>query len=163
MNIVVVVHDIRSVHNVGSILRSCDGFGIEKVYLTGYTPYPEIANDQRLPHIRSRITRDIHKTALGAEATIEIEHQENCIDVLHELKAKGYSILALEQTSNSTPLQEYKPETDVVLILGREVEGIDPSIINLCDHTLEIPMCGAKESFNVSVSCGIALYALRTA
>lgn len=156
-----IIHDVRSTHNVGSILRTCDGFGITKVYIGGITPYPLIAGDTRLPHISAKLTKDIHKTALGAEETVEIIHYSDIDELLPELKVNGLDIVALEQTPTSIQidrLQSYKP---IALLVGREVEGVDISLLKQCDYAVEIPMKGKKESFNVSVAVGIALYAMR--
>jgi 23S rRNA (guanosine2251-2'-O)-methyltransferase len=160
-NISIILHDIRSTHNVGSILRTCDGFGVQTVYIGGYTPYPLQPNDSRLPHISSKLTKDIAKTALGAEESVYIVVYENILDLIDTLRQSGADILALEQSAGSVFLPDYKaPGKDLALILGREVEGIDPGVLSLCDQTLEIPMRGQKESFNVSVAAGMALYAL---
>jgi 23S rRNA (guanosine2251-2'-O)-methyltransferase len=163
MSLVVIAHNIRSAYNVGAILRSCDGFGVDKLYVTGYTPYPAAANDGRLPHERLKLTRQIAKTALGAEQTVPTEHAGEIKTLLDSLKASGYAIVALEQSATSIPLNAYKPEGNVALLLGEEVHGITPELLARCDTTLEIPMVGHKESFNVSVATGIALYALTIA
>lgn len=159
MQIVVIAHNIRSTHNVGSILRSGDGFGVSKVICTGYTPYPTLPDDKRLPHLRNKLTAQIHKTALGAEETMAIEYVEQPTKVLAQLKIQGYQIIALEQSSRSVMLPDFKPKHDkIALLLGEEVHGITNNLLGLCDTVLEIPMCGKKESFNVSVATGIALY-----
>jgi 23S rRNA (guanosine2251-2'-O)-methyltransferase len=160
MHIIVVAHNIRSTHNVGSILRTADGFGVQKVFLTGYTPYPAQANDTRLPHIREKLTRQIHKTALGAEATVATEYASDAATLLAALKHDGYHVAALEQDPNATPLPGYSPPQRLVLLLGEEVGGVEQQLLALCDTILEIPMRGKKESFNVSVATGIALYEL---
>lgn len=161
MNLSVVLHDIRSTHNVGAILRTCEGFGIRTVYIGGYTPYPILENDPRLPHISAKLTKAISKTSLGAEQTLDIKLYDSIDSLLHLHKARGSEILALEQSVNSIPLHKYKPSADsALLVIGREVEGIDHEILQHCDTILEIPMQGKKESFNVSVATGIALYAL---
>ncbi|TXG77959.1 TrmH family RNA methyltransferase [Patescibacteria group bacterium] len=159
--IALVAHNLRSIHNVGSILRSCDGFGVQRVFCTGYTPYPSLPNDTRLPHIRTKITRQLHKTALGAEETIDIRHEDDIQTALTALRADGYTIAALEQSKNSVALSEYTPPYKIALIVGREVEGIEPDIMKETDLHLEIPMRGTKESFNVSVAAAIALYHCR--
>lgn len=157
----VIIHDIRSTHNVGSILRTCDGFGINKVYIGGFTPYPCIPNDSRLPHISAKLTKDIAKTALGAEKTITIELYDNLSDLITQLKSSGTQVVALEQSDTSVNLRDFvAPKKDTALLLGREVEGIEQQYLDLCDYVVEIPMLGLKESFNVSVATGIALYSL---
>jgi len=159
--IVVIAHDMRSTHNVGSLLRTCEGFGVAHVYLTGYTPYPLAEPDDRLPHISAKLTTQIHKTALGAETLVPWTHAEDVTGILAELKTQGYEIIALEQTEGSIPLPAYRPNDAVALLLGREVEGIDQEFLALCDKTVEIPMLGHKESFNVVQAAAMALYVLR--
>ena len=159
--IIVIAHNIRSTHNVGSIFRTAEGFGIQKIILSGYTPYPIQAGDSRLPHIARKLQAQIHKTALGAEELVQFEHQPN-LDISH-LKREGYTIVGLEQTENSISISAFQVPKKVALILGEEVNGIPGDIITLCDSCIEIPMKGKKESFNVSVAAGIALYALTSA
>jgi tRNA G18 (ribose-2'-O)-methylase SpoU len=156
--IIVVAHNIRSTFNVGSIFRTCEGFGVEKLILSGYTPYPRTSGALRLPHISSKLSEQISKTALGAEEMVDFEYQVE--PELKELKESGYKIVGLEQTKNSQNIRDYQPEDKLVLVLGEEVDGIDKYILNRCDEIIEIPMSGKKESFNVSVATGIALYAL---
>ena len=156
--IIVVAHNIRSAHNVGAIFRTCDGFGVQKIILSGYTPYPQTPNDTRLPHIAEKLHKQIRKTALGAEATVPFIYEE--IPNIMSLKANGFTILGLEQTHASIPLPEYNAPDKIALLLGEEVNGIPDELQNLCDSFVEIPMSGAKESFNVSVAAGIALYQL---
>lgn len=158
--ITVIAHNIRSTHNVGAIFRTCEGFGIERIILSGYTPYPAINGDARLPHIAEKLTAQIHKTALGAETMVPFEHTE--LPDFQALRDDGYSIVGLEQDKRSVLLPGYKPPKNIALLLGEEVEGIEASLRNLCDDLIEIPMQGKKESFNVSVAAGIALYALTT-
>lgn len=160
MKITVIAHNVRSTYNVGSILRTADGFGVDKIYLTGYTPYPEQPGDQRLPHLQSKITAQIHKTALGAEITVPTEYSPDIVHAIQDLKNQGYQIIALEQSVKSTPLADFKCTGDLALLLGEEVHGIEPQFLEMCDNVVEIPMRGQKESFNVSVAAGIALYEL---
>lgn len=156
--IVVIAHNIRSIHNVGSIFRTCEGFGVSKIILSGYTPYPKIKNDGRLPHISDKLTRQIHKTALGAESLVNFDYQDT--PDIESLKKDGYIVVGLEQNKNSIPINKFKKSEKVALLLGEEVDGIDKDLIDKCDYIIEIPMFGKKESFNVSVAAGIALYAL---
>jgi tRNA G18 (ribose-2'-O)-methylase SpoU len=156
--IVVVAHNIRSTHNVGAIFRSCEGFGVARLILSGYTPYPRLSGDTRLPHIADKLTQQIHKTALGAELLLPFSHQE--APELSTLRQQGYTIVGLEQDERSTLLPNYAPHEKIVLVLGEEVEGITSELRANCDELIEIPMKGQKESFNVSVATGIALYAL---
>lgn len=160
-HIVLIVHDIRSCHNVGSLLRTADGLGVSKVFLTGYTPYPSTEHDPRLPNIHQKLTQQIHKTALGAENSVAWEHADDISDVLTRLKADGYSLIALEQARTSVKLPDYKPREKVALLLGREVEGVDPVLLSQVNKIVEIPMLGVKESFNVAQAAAIALYHLR--
>lgn len=163
MSVSVIAHNIRSTHNVGSILRTCDGFGVSQVFCTGYTPYPTLPGDTRLPHISNKLTAQIHKTALGAEQTMHIEHSAELAPVLDKLKAEGYKIVALEQSPNAIILPNFKPQAQkIALLLGEEVHGIPQTLLAKCDAIVEIPMTGQKESFNVSVATGIALYVLAT-
>lgn len=156
--IIVIAHNIRSTHNIGSIFRTCEGFGVSKIILSGYTPYPKTENDSRLPHIANKLTGQIHKTALDAENMVPFVYQEN-FDI-DELKSAGYKVVALEQDKRSIRLPDYNAPQKVALLLGEEVHGIDKSTLDRCDDILEIPMSGQKESFNVSVAAGIALYQL---
>lgn len=156
--IIVIAHNIRSTYNVGSLFRTCDGFGVQQLLLSGYTPYPETSDDSRLPHIRQKITREIHKTALGAENSVTYSYYEQ--PPLAKLRANGYTCVALEQDPSSTSLPSYISPKKVVLLLGEEVHGIAPSLLSQCDTIVEIPMVGKKESFNVSVAAAVALYQL---
>ena len=173
--ITVVAHNIRSTHNVGSIFRTCEGFGVDQIILSGYTPYPDLSlnhaapscayidgeqvtRDPRLPHIREKLTSQIHKSALGAEALVPFEYHDNVN--LGELRRRGSRIVALEQSDRSVNLRDYDAPDDLVLVLGEEVNGIPADLLAECDDILEIPMSGVKESFNVSVATGIALYQL---
>ncbi|HSE61826.1 MAG TPA: TrmH family RNA methyltransferase [Candidatus Saccharimonadales bacterium] len=160
MDIVVIAHNIRSTYNVGSILRTADGFGVRQVIMTGYTPYPTQTPDTRLPHLRDKITKQIHKTALGAETAVPTEYHEDPLPILTRLRDTGYQLLALEQSPRSVMLPSLNPSVKVALLLGEEVNGIAQNLLTLCDVIVEIPMRGAKESFNVSVATGIALYEL---
>lgn len=163
-SIVVIAHDIRSTHNVGSLLRTCEGLGVKHVYLTGYTPYPVLAKgDTRLPHLARKLSNQIHKTALGAELSVAWSHLEDVADCIATLKQDGYQIIGLEQTPDSTLLPTFHPTSKTALLLGREVEGIAAELLKLCDQTVEIPMSGQKESFNVVQAAAMALYALRFA
>jgi 23S rRNA (guanosine2251-2'-O)-methyltransferase len=154
---------MRSTHNVGSLFRTAEGLGVAYVYLTGYTPYPQTPVDQRLPHIARKLTNQIHKTALGAEKLIQWDHLDDVTSCIAELRTEGYAIIALEQSPDSISLPGYEPPEKIALLLGREVEGIEPAVLALCDSILEIPMLGQKESFNVVQAVAIALYQLRFA
>ncbi len=159
--IAVIAHNIRSTHNVGALLRTCDGLGIQSVYLTGYTPHPEIPNDPRLPHEITKTTKQIHKTALGAETSDFWQYYSDALTVISNLKYQGYTVAALEQTKNAAPLHTFQVPNKIALVLGREVEGIEPEIIEACDIAIEITMFGKKESFNVVHAASMALYHCR--
>ena len=176
-DILLILHDIRSAHNVGAIFRTADAFAIKKIYLTGYTPEPH--------DIFGKLRKDFAKTALGAEKFIKWEKIKNIGVLIKNLKKEPASpagrkifIASLEQSQNSVPLNRFaamKPHpnpllrkergkeiiTSLALILGNEVNGIPKSVLFKSDAVLEIPMLGRKESLNVSVAAGIALYALR--
>ena len=138
--------------------RTGEGFGVSKIILSGYTPYPRIESDPRLPHISDKLTLQIHKTALGAEELVPFEYQES--PNFEELRRSGFSIIGLEQHERAIMLREYKPPQKIALLIGEEVEGISQALLEQCDDLIEIPMIGKKESYNVSVATGIALYAL---
>jgi len=145
--IVVILDDVRSMNNVGSVFRTCDCLGIGHIYLCGITPKP--------PH------RDIYKTSLGAENSVVWEFHESISELLTTLKCKNYFIAGLEQTDKSTDIRNFvPPDQFIALVIGNEVEGISDVALEHCDEILEIPQFGTKHSFNVSVSCGIALWEL---
>lgn len=150
---ILILHNIRSVHNVGSIFRTADAAGVSKIFLTGYTPTPlDRFNRER---------KDFIKVSLGAEQSVPWETAAQLSPVLQKLKKEGYKILAIEQSKNSTSLFDYKPtDNKIAVIMGNEVLGISPQSLKYADHILEIPMHGIKESLNVSVAAGIALFAL---
>ncbi len=150
--LVLILHNIRSVHNVGSIFRTADAAGVTKIYLTGYTPTPL----DRFGQERS----DFHKAALGAERTIAWEHQLEIEQIITALKSEGFTIVALEQSDKSVDYKAYRPKKKTALILGEERHGITSEVLAVCDHVIEIPMKGQKESLNVSVAAGVALYRL---
>lgn len=156
--IILLAHNIRSTHNVGAFFRTADGFGISKIIFSGYTPYPSLDGDTRLPHFADKITRQIHKTALGAETAVAFERFDE--PPLQELKAAGFTIVGLEQDEKSVLLPDFKPTGKIALLLGNEIDGIYPELRAQCDVLIEIPMRGMKESFNVSVAAGIAMYHL---
>ena len=158
--IIVIAHNIRSTHNVGSIFRTSEGFGVKKIILSGYTPYPKLPGDTRLPHIADKLTSQIHKTALDAENMVPFEYHAE--PDLASLRSDGFRIVGLEQDSRSILLSEYTAPAKLALLLGEEVEGITNDLREQCDDLIEIPMVGQKESFNVSVAAGIALYGLTT-
>lgn len=156
--IVVIAHDIRSTHNIGSLLRTAEGLGINHVYISGLSPYPTEPADTRLPHIHQKLTRQIHKTALGAETSQSWSHINMLDSLIVKLKADGYRIVGLEQAPQSVKLPDYKPPQKLAIVLGREVDGLDKNLIKQCDDIIEIPMFGSKESFNVVQAAAMALY-----
>ncbi len=166
MEMIVVLHNIRSCYNVGAILRTAEGFGVERVILSGYTP--RVHDGALLPHLRDKLDREIHKTALGAEEMLDIYSSGDIITELIRLKKQGWRIVGLENNIEGVPVYSLdgvglgpKLKDKVVLMLGEEVGGIDYSLYDIIDLFVEIPMKGQKESFNVSVAAGIAMYGLR--
>ena len=157
-DIVLIAHDIRSAHNVGGLLRTAEGIGVARLWLTGYTPYPQADGDARLPHEAQKVHRSISKTSLGAETTQAWSHSQDVLATIELLKSDGYKITALEQAEGATPLPDWQPTDKVAIVLGREVEGISPEILELCDEAIEIPMAGHKESYNVLQAAAMALY-----
>lgn len=165
--ITLLMHNIRSTYNVGAIMRTAEGFGVRQIIFSGYTPYPDLrladprSIDPRLPHITERLTAQIHKTALGAETMLPFSYVADIRQWLAEnANRERLPVIALEQSVSSTELNTFLPPVRFALLLGEEVHGIEPDILARCDHIVEIPMRGAKESFNVSVAAGIALYGL---
>lgn len=146
--VALVLHNIRSMHNVGSIFRSSDAFLVSSLHLCGYTPKP--------PH------RDIHKTALGATETVDWSYHASTAQCLLSLKEQGWDLLAVEQAAGSRLLQEFhfRFERPLALVLGNELHGVDQEILELCDGCVEIPQWGMKHSLNVSVTAGIVLWEL---
>jgi 23S rRNA (guanosine2251-2'-O)-methyltransferase len=159
--LVLVVHNVRSAYNVGSILRTADGFGVDKVYLSGFTPYPLAKEDSRLPHVAIRADKQIAKTALGAEGSVPWQHVQYISKLLTALKKQDYLIVALEQTAGAATLNDFRTKKDAVLIVGSEVGGVSQKILRQTDACLVIPMLGAKDSFNVAAVMAVALYHLR--
>ena len=147
-HLILLAHNIRSLWNVGSLFRTSDAFGVEKIFLTGYTATPP--------------RREISKTALGAEEYVPWEFEQDSVKVIKTLKKKGFTIVALEQAKKAVVLSEYEPPSKVCLIVGHEVLGIPKELLKLCDAIVHIPMHGKKESLNVAVAAGIALHHLRS-
>jgi 23S rRNA (guanosine2251-2'-O)-methyltransferase len=146
--VVVVLDNIRSMHNVGSVFRTSDAFLIEAICLCGFTPQP--------PH------RDINKTALGATETVDWFYFDTTKDAVIALKQKGYSLFAVEQTDNSISLEKFTANNyqPLAVVFGNEVEGVDSEVIAICDGCIEIPQEGMKHSLNISVAAGIVLWKL---
>ncbi|NDK18227.1 MAG: RNA methyltransferase [Zetaproteobacteria bacterium] len=146
--LLVVLDNIRSLNNIGSVFRTCDAFAIEKVYLCGITAQP--------PH------NDINKTALGATESVAWEYATDVLTVINRLKADGVKIIAIEQAENSVALQDFElaKNQKYAVIFGNEVKGIQQSLVNAADCCVEIPQVGTKHSLNISVSCGVVLWDL---
>lgn len=161
-SIVVVAHNLRSVFNVGSLLRTSDVFAVERLYVTGFTPYPSQPDDSRDPGLQAQLTRRIARSAAGAEHTMPVTHQSDVYALLGSLHAAGYTVIGLEIDAGAVPLVDYRPAARIALLLGDEVRGIEAPLRESCDMLLQIPMYGQKGSLNVSVAAGIALYSLRT-
>ena len=149
-----ILHNIRSVYNVGSIFRTADAAGVSKIILTGYTPGP--IDRFKLPR------KDFSKVSLGAEKTVRWMQIKNVYAAIKALKLDGYEVVAVEQAKDSTSLFNFKPDPKkkLALVLGNEVRGISKPTLAKCDKIVEIPMRGKKESLNVSVAAGIAMFAL---
>lgn len=159
-HVVLIAHNLRSAHNVGSLLRTADGLGINRVYLTGYTPHPLLENDERLPHLAAKIDKQIHKTALGAEHTQVWKYEEDILIVLQTMRDSGFMIYGLEQTATARRLSDVIPPERIAVIVGNEVSGLDEKTLQLCDEHIVIPMKGQKESFNVVQAAAMCLYHL---
>lgn len=146
--LIVVLDNIRSLNNIGSVFRTADAFLIEKVYLCGITATPP--------------NKEIHKTALGATESVDWEYTENTLELIRKLKSENVVVLSVEQADRSTSLEEFKPSTDqkYAIIFGNEVKGIQQNVVSESDFCLEIPQYGTKHSLNISVSCGIVLWDL---
>ena len=146
--IIVVLDNIRSLNNIGSVFRTSDAFLIEKIYLCGITAKP--------PH------KDIHKTALGATESVTWEHIENTLDLVKKLQKENIKIVSIEQAENSTMLQcfEISKNQKYAVVFGNEVKGVQQEVVTTSDYCIEIPQYGTKHSLNISVSCGIVLWDL---
>lgn len=144
-----VAVDIRSLYNVGALFRNCDAFGVAKLYLCGYSGTPP--------------RKEISKTALGAENSVPWEYQKLAVRLMKQLRADGIRIVALERVRGSTTLFSYHPKFPLALVVGNEVEGIPRTLLRLADDVVSIPMSGKKESLNVAVAAGVAMYALTAA
>ena len=147
---VLVLPDIRSAINVGAIFRTADAVGVSKIYLTGVTPRPT----DRF----GRVQKDIHKSALGAETWVPWAYVEELLPLIKDLKKDCYTIIAVEQDENSVDYRKIKAKGNTAIVLGPEVEGLGKKVLKECDIIAEIPMYGQKESLNVSVAAGVALF-----
>lgn len=140
----VLAHNIRSMHNVGSIFRTCDGAGVTKLYLTGYSGVPP--------------RKEITKSAIGADEYVEWEYHKDPVAVARMLKDSGVQIVSLEKNEDSSDISDFKPKYPVCMIIGNEIDGVEESLLKLSEHVLHIPMRGKKKSLNVSVAFGIGIY-----
>jgi 23S rRNA (guanosine2251-2'-O)-methyltransferase len=146
--LIVILDNIRSLNNIGSVFRTSDAFLIEKIYLCGITAQP--------PH------KDIHKTALGATESVEWEYVEDTLSLVEKLKAEKLKVLAIEQAENSTMLQDFivEPNQKYAIVMGNEVKGVQQEVVSASNYCIEIPQFGTKHSLNISVSCGVVLWDL---
>lgn len=144
-----LVHNVRSLWNVGAFFRTCDAFAVERIHLTGYTACP--------PRL------EIAKTAIGAEKTVPWDHAADPLPVVQALKEEGWSVVSLEIAEGAVALSSYVPDGNVCLVVGHELSGVPAEILALSDAVVHIPMLGEKESLNVAVAAGVALHHLRNA
>jgi len=148
--VAVILHNVRSAHNVGSILRTADASGVSHVYLSGYTPLPKDRFE--------RINKDIAKTALGAEKFVQWSHARGPYKLISMLQKRGWRVVGVEQDSRARDYRTFKTKLPLVFVFGNEVRGLSANLRKACDSLIEIPMHGRKESLNVSVAAGIILF-----
>ena len=153
MDVAVLLHNVRSAHNVGSIFRTADAAGVARIYLSGYTPRPR----DRF----GRAQKEIAKTALGAEHSMPWEYCNAPAPLITRLKRNGWNIVGVEQDAHSIDYRTFVPRTPTLFIFGNEVRGLSKGLRSLCDTLMEIPMHGKKESLNVGVAAGIVLFSAR--
>jgi len=145
-SIIIILDNIRSLNNIGSVFRTCDAFLVKKIYLCGITAIP--------PH------KDIHKTALGSTETVDWEYVENTLTLVEKLKADGVIVCSIEQVENAIMLNDFTPNQHqtYALVFGNEVKGVSQSVVSASDMVIEIPQYGTKHSLNISVSCGVVVW-----
>ncbi len=155
----IIAHNIRSAHNIGSLFRTADGFGVEKIYLTGYSPCPTTPKAL----YKSKAQKEIEKTALGAQEHVPWEYRENITSLIKSLQEEDFFVVVLEQDKESLPFYDsiFKEQKQIAILIGNEVRGVDTRICKKVDAIAEIPMMGHKNSFNVTISCAIFLGILR--
>ena len=146
--IIIILDNIRSLNNIGSVFRTSDAFLIEKIYLCGITATPP--------------QKDIHKTALGSTDTVAWEYAKNTLELVKKLKSEGIEVISIEQAENAAMLNDFKPKqkTTYALVFGNEVKGVSQDVVNASDLVIEIPQFGTKHSLNISVSCGVVTWDL---
>ena len=159
MDIVLILENIRSAHNVGTIIRTANFLGVSKIFYIGITPWPQQESDTRLPHVARRAQEQIAKTSLGAESAILHEHHDSINSVL--AKNSDYTLVALEQDPRSVPITSLDPTGSLALVFGNEVSGVSPETLNLSDVIVEIPRIGPKNSLNVSSAVAVSVGQLR--
>jgi tRNA G18 (ribose-2'-O)-methylase SpoU len=153
-----ILHNVRSAYNVGSIFRTADSVGVRKIYLTGYTPSPFVYKNKALHQTKAE--KMLAKTALGAQAFVPWEKRGDVFDLLSELHDQGIKVVALEQDEKSVDYRDFEAGNLMALIVGNEPLGIEKEVLEKCESVVEIPMRGRKKSLNVSVAVGIATYEL---
>ena len=148
--LIIILDNIRSLNNIGSVFRTCDAFLISKVYLCGITAKP--------PH------KDIHKTALGSTESVEWEYVKNTMELVQRLKEQGIKVISIEQAQNAIVLSDFSPQANAnyAIVFGNEVKGVSQEVVSASDHVIEIPQYGTKHSLNISVSCGVVVWDLFT-
>lgn len=151
-----ILHDIRSAHNVGAMFRTADGVGVARIFVSGYTQAPAEQGKRWMTDAE----KSLAKTALGAEHTVPWERVSDIHELVGRLRSEKISIVALETGESSIDYRSFAPEGDVALVVGNETEGVDPEVLLLCDAVISLPMRGVKRSLNVSVATGIALFSL---
>lgn len=146
--LIIVLDNVRSLNNIGSVFRTCDAFLIKKIYLCGITASP--------PH------KDIHKTALGATETVDWEYTEDTLEVINQLKQEGVKVFSIEQAENAIMLNDFKPEAGEIcaVVFGNEVKGVQQEVVNASHAVIEIPQLGSKHSLNIAVSAGVVIWDL---
>lgn len=154
--LVLIIHNVRSAYNVGSLFRTADGAGVDTVILSGYTPSPAKDGVQFL----TQAEKEIAKTALGAERVMKWSRESSFSRRVKKLHAEGFTLVALEQDAKSIDYREYTTNKNIALLVGNEVNGLDRRVLKQCDAIIDLPMYGSKNSLNVSVAGGIALYFL---
>ena len=165
--LIVILDDVRSLHNVGSVFRTADAFRLEAVCLCGITATPDDvtnADGKIIKQCSLKASQEIHKTALGAEDSVTWHYKESTVEMVRELQEKGYNVFAVEQCHGSTMLQDFVIDNKVddtqryAIVLGNEVKGVKQEVVDICDGCIEIPQYGTKHSLNVSVTAGIVIW-----